>query len=169
MPVSGNRLHIGDFFGNAYALDTATGRQEWIANTDDLINAIPVVTGDTVYPGSADRRVDALDAASGQAGWSHATGDFMGATSVPLSVRRSSTQSGRARPPSCNDSPRRKVRSQASSALPATTGPQHTAGLDPIPAMRRLLPTTAQVRRLRNPHRDPSRVCGLPSAGSGNL
>jgi outer membrane protein assembly factor BamB/PKD repeat protein len=56
-----------------YALDAATGEQEWKVLTDDSVQSSPTVIDGTVYVGSFDGRLYAIDADDGTVNWTFET------------------------------------------------------------------------------------------------
>jgi outer membrane protein assembly factor BamB len=71
---AGNRLFVGSRDGAVYCLDAETGQRKWRYQTDDIVQATPVVVGNRVFVASFDGRVTALSLASGEPLWRHATG-----------------------------------------------------------------------------------------------
>jgi len=55
--------------GRVYALNAATGKEKWHAQTDGRVRASPAVDASRVYVGSADGRVYAFDRATGATKW----------------------------------------------------------------------------------------------------
>lgn len=56
-----------------YALDAATGEQQWKVLTDDSVQSSPTVIDGTVYVGSFDGRLYAIDADDGTVNWTFET------------------------------------------------------------------------------------------------
>jgi outer membrane protein assembly factor BamB len=67
--VIGNRLYVGDWLGNVYALDKRTGRIVWTARTGGAVKGAVAVSGNRVYAGSYDGHVYAFDARNGHRLW----------------------------------------------------------------------------------------------------
>ena len=72
--VADGVVYVGDGGGLVHALDAASGTRRWVARAGgtESIFGRPLVTGDTVYVGSSDKRgIHALDTASGRVRWSY--------------------------------------------------------------------------------------------------
>jgi hypothetical protein len=54
---------------NLYAVDAATGEQEWVFETGGVVQSSPTVVDETVFVGSADNSLYAVDAATGEQEW----------------------------------------------------------------------------------------------------
>ena len=72
--VIGNRLYVGDWLGNVYALDKRTGRTVWTAHTGGAVKGGIAVSGNRVYAGSYDGHLYAFERATGRRLW-RASGD----------------------------------------------------------------------------------------------
>jgi len=59
--------------GSVYAVNAATGKEKWHAQTEGRVRASPAVDASRVYVGSADGRVYAFDRATGAAKWKFET------------------------------------------------------------------------------------------------
>jgi outer membrane protein assembly factor BamB len=68
-------VYIGSSDSSIYAIDAATGKQEWHLTTGDAVESGPCVADGTVFVGSADANLYAIDAAGGTKKWSYETGD----------------------------------------------------------------------------------------------
>jgi outer membrane protein assembly factor BamB len=67
--VIGNRLYVGDWLGNVYALDKRTGRIVWKARTGGAVKGAVAVSGNRVYAGSYDGHLYAFSARTGRRLW----------------------------------------------------------------------------------------------------
>jgi outer membrane protein assembly factor BamB len=72
--VDGNRLYVGDWLGNVYALDKRSGRTIWTAPTGGAVKGGIALSGNRVYAGSYDGHLYAFDATTGRRLW-RASGD----------------------------------------------------------------------------------------------
>jgi outer membrane protein assembly factor BamB len=72
--IVGNRLYVGDWQGNVYAIDARTGQIEWTAHTNGAVKGGVAVSGNRLYVGSYDGHVYAFDARNGHRLW-RASGD----------------------------------------------------------------------------------------------
>jgi len=59
---------------NLYAVDAATGEEQWTFETGDRINSSPTVLDGTVFVGSNDNNLYAVDAETGTEQWAYETG-----------------------------------------------------------------------------------------------
>jgi outer membrane protein assembly factor BamB len=73
--VSGRNVYFGSGDGNVYALDAATGKQNWKFQTGDVVHASPAIADGTLYVGSWDSYFYALEAATGKEKWKFKTGE----------------------------------------------------------------------------------------------
>ena len=73
--VVNDKLYVGDWMGNVYCLDAATGAKIWNYTTGEGIYSDPAVIGGKLYLGSGDDSVYCLDAVTGAKIWSYKTGD----------------------------------------------------------------------------------------------
>jgi outer membrane protein assembly factor BamB len=64
---------VGAGDGGVYALDAASGRQKWRAQTEGRVRASPAVANGRVYVGSYDGRVYCFDLSSGALRWRYET------------------------------------------------------------------------------------------------
>lgn len=64
---------VGAGDGGVYALDAATGKQKWRAQTEGRVRASPAVANGRVYAGSFDGRVYCFDLSSGALRWRYDT------------------------------------------------------------------------------------------------
>ena len=64
---------VGSGDGGIYALDAATGRKKWRAQTEGRVRASPAVANGRVYAGSYDGRVYCYDLTSGTLRWRYET------------------------------------------------------------------------------------------------
>ncbi len=73
---SNGLIYDGAGNGNVYALNAATGKQQWVYNTPSgiAITSSPAIANGIVYIGSHDDRLYALDAATGVLKWSYTVG-----------------------------------------------------------------------------------------------
>jgi len=67
------RVVVGAGDGGVYAIDAATGRRQWRAQTDGRVRASPAVADGRVYAGSYDGRVYCYDLTSGALRWRYET------------------------------------------------------------------------------------------------
>jgi outer membrane protein assembly factor BamB len=67
--IVGNRLYVGDWLGNVYALDKRNGRIVWTARTGGPVKGAVAVSGNRVYAGSYDGHLYAFDALTGGQVW----------------------------------------------------------------------------------------------------
>ncbi|MFC1899206.1 PQQ-binding-like beta-propeller repeat protein [Chloroflexota bacterium] len=68
--VAMGKVYFGTSGGEIYALDAATGVEAWGPfTTDGKVWATPVISGETLYAASFDKKVYALDAATGEKKW----------------------------------------------------------------------------------------------------
>lgn len=67
--VTNTRLYAGDLDGRLYAVDPATGREQWRIKVDGGIYASPIVVGSTVYIATQKGYVYAIDGDSGEELW----------------------------------------------------------------------------------------------------
>ena len=67
--VVGNRLYLGDWLGNVYAIDKRHGRIVWTAHTGGAVKGAVAVSGNRVYAGSYDGHLYAFDARNGRLVW----------------------------------------------------------------------------------------------------
>lgn len=75
--VADERVYVGSYDGNLYAVDVEDGTETWRFETDDRIDGSPAVVDGTVYVGSFDRRVYAIDAETGAQEWAFETGGIV--------------------------------------------------------------------------------------------
>lgn len=66
-------VYAGSSDGRLYAIDAATGAEQWHYATGDVVRSTPVVAGEAVLFGSFDGRVTALDKTTGALRWEHVT------------------------------------------------------------------------------------------------
>jgi serine/threonine-protein kinase len=59
-------VYLGSFNKEILALDVATGREAWRVTAGNLVQAGPLVVGDTVVVGASDKRVYIVDKTSGK-------------------------------------------------------------------------------------------------------
>lgn len=74
--VTSSRVIVAMTSGRVYAVDPATGEEEWCVNLQDTIKARPVTDGETVLVGSTASTVYALNVEDGSVRWSIET-DYM--------------------------------------------------------------------------------------------
>ncbi|MEP6978555.1 MAG: PQQ-binding-like beta-propeller repeat protein [Thermoleophilia bacterium] len=67
--VANGRVYVGDWRGNVYALDAATGRIRWTFHTKDRVKGGVALAGFRLFVGSYDGHVYALDARNGHLLW----------------------------------------------------------------------------------------------------
>jgi outer membrane protein assembly factor BamB len=67
--VSSSRLYVGDLDGRLYAVDPATGVEQWRFQANGGIYASPIVAGNTVYVATQQGWVYAVDGESGAELW----------------------------------------------------------------------------------------------------
>lgn len=85
--ISGSKLFVGSLDGSVFALDAFSGKKLWHYQTGEAmasfgpcmraesqLTSSPVLSGNTVYLGSADGRLYALDADSGKEMWRYDLG-----------------------------------------------------------------------------------------------
>ncbi len=72
--VAHNRVYVGDWLGNVYALDARSGRIVWTFHTGGEVKGGVAMSGNRVYVGSYDGHLYALDAGTGRLVW-EASGD----------------------------------------------------------------------------------------------
>ena len=72
--LSGGFLYATDDNGQAYKLDTATGKVVWVAKLEGAIRSAPIISNGAVYFGSGNSHCYALSADTGQVIWDTATG-----------------------------------------------------------------------------------------------
>jgi len=72
----GATVYVGSWDHNLYAIDAASGKQQWSFGTGGGVDSSPALSpdGTTVYVGSWDHNLYAIDAASGKQQWSFGTG-----------------------------------------------------------------------------------------------
>lgn len=63
------RVYVGSRDGHLYALNRATGREEWKAASKDLVTSTPALQGEHVFFASFDGSVQALNAKNGAPKW----------------------------------------------------------------------------------------------------
>ncbi len=51
-------MYVGSYDGNLYAVDAATGREQWRFSTAGKISSSPVVIDGVIYFGGVDARLD---------------------------------------------------------------------------------------------------------------
>lgn len=66
-------VFVGSDDGNIYALDSATGTEQWRFKTGGAVQSSPSVANDIVYVGSNDKNVYALNAKNGNLIWKFPT------------------------------------------------------------------------------------------------
>jgi tetratricopeptide (TPR) repeat protein len=66
-------IYLGSNDNNLYAVDAATGEEEWSFETGNRIHSSPAVADGTAYIGSHDNSVYAVDAATGKEEWAYGT------------------------------------------------------------------------------------------------
>jgi outer membrane protein assembly factor BamB len=67
--LAGNRIIVGGRDKIIRALDTATGKSQWMFEARARVDSSPALAGTNVYIGSNDGRLYVLDAATGQKRW----------------------------------------------------------------------------------------------------
>ena len=72
--IVGDRLYVGDWQGDVYAIDAQTGRVIWTAHTGGAVKGGVAVSGNRLYVGSYDGHLYAFDARTGRRLW-RASGD----------------------------------------------------------------------------------------------
>ena len=70
-------VYVGSDDGNLYAVDAATGTEEWAFETENSVNSSPTVVNGTVYVGSNDHNLYAVDTATGTEKWAFETGGLV--------------------------------------------------------------------------------------------
>jgi outer membrane protein assembly factor BamB len=70
-------VYVGSNDSNLYAVDAATGSQEWTFDTSGYVRSSPTVADGTVYVGSYDDTLYAVDAATGSQEWVFETSDYV--------------------------------------------------------------------------------------------
>jgi outer membrane protein assembly factor BamB len=78
--VAGGLAYVGLASGAVYAVDAATGRDQWHFNADRDVWAAPLVHDGRVYVASLDHHLYALDAARGELLWSKDMGAALAGT-----------------------------------------------------------------------------------------
>jgi outer membrane protein assembly factor BamB len=71
--VANGLVYVGDWDGDAYALDERTGRVRWRYHTRGAIKGAAALSGRRLYVGSYDGHVYCLDARTGKLIWRHAS------------------------------------------------------------------------------------------------
>lgn len=74
------QVYFGMANGRMYAVDAATGQDQWYFETERDIWSAPVVSADTVYVGSLDHHIYAIDRASGDEVWKQDMGASVAGT-----------------------------------------------------------------------------------------
>jgi PKD repeat protein len=74
--ASGPTVYVGSYW-TLYAVDAATGTEQWVFETGDDVESSPTVVDGTVYVGSLDDNLYAVDAATGTEQWAFDTGGFV--------------------------------------------------------------------------------------------
>ncbi len=69
--LDGNRLYVGDWNGNVWALDARTGQTLWRYPTRGAVKGSVALSGDRLYVGSYDGYLYCLAAKSGRLVWRH--------------------------------------------------------------------------------------------------
>lgn len=69
-----NKVYFGSGSGYFYALDAATGKQQWAFKTDGIIHSSPAIAFGNIYFGGWDTYMHALNAATGKEIWKFKTG-----------------------------------------------------------------------------------------------
>jgi hypothetical protein len=72
--VADETVYVGSKDENLYAVDAATGEQQWAFETGDRVESSPTVADGIVYVGSFDDNLYAVDAATGDEQWAFETG-----------------------------------------------------------------------------------------------
>jgi outer membrane protein assembly factor BamB/plastocyanin len=72
--ASGTTVYVGSRDSKLYAVDAATGSQQWAFDTGDYVRSSPTVVDGTVYVGSRDSKLYAVDAGTGTEQWAFDTG-----------------------------------------------------------------------------------------------
>jgi outer membrane protein assembly factor BamB/tRNA A-37 threonylcarbamoyl transferase component Bud32 len=72
--ASGPTVYVGSGDRTLYAVDAATGEEEWAFETGGEVDSSPTVVDGTVYVGSDDENLYAVDAATGSKEWAFETG-----------------------------------------------------------------------------------------------
>lgn len=67
--VTNTRLYVGDLDGRLYAVDPASGVEQWRFEAEGGIHASPIVVGSTVYIATQEGNVYAVDGESGEKLW----------------------------------------------------------------------------------------------------
>ncbi|MCC7361149.1 MAG: PQQ-like beta-propeller repeat protein [Anaerolineales bacterium] len=75
--------YVGLSNGKFYAVDAATGRDQWMFETKRDVWAVPLVLGDTVYVSSLDHHLYALNTANGALRWQKDLGAALAGTPTP--------------------------------------------------------------------------------------
>lgn len=85
-PGAGNgTVFVSDGIDKVFALDAATGREQWVFNTRNKVWGTPVAQNGVVYFGSLDHYVYAVDVATGNKVWEFQAGGAVAGT--PLLTR----------------------------------------------------------------------------------
>jgi|SRR5579859_1171143 len=75
--VTDGMVYIGSRNGKLYAIDTISGSQKWVYQTNGPITSSPAVADSIVYIGSWDFSLYAIDATSGTKKWAYQTGSYV--------------------------------------------------------------------------------------------
>ena len=84
--VVNGMVFVGSWDENLYAVDAKTGREQWVFETNDIIQSTPTVVDGTVFFGNNDGNVYAVDAETGQQQWVFETNWRV--TSSPIVVNK---------------------------------------------------------------------------------
>ena len=81
--IGKEQIIVGDRGRRVFALDRATGRQDWEFPTKRNVDSSPVIVGDRVFFGTTDGVLYALNVADGKERWKYeAGGGFIGSPAV---------------------------------------------------------------------------------------
>jgi PGF-CTERM protein len=73
--VADETVFVGSHDTNLYAVDAATGDEQWAFKTGDIVFSSPTVAGETVYVGGIDSNFYAVDTTTGEQKWAFKSGD----------------------------------------------------------------------------------------------